>query len=64
MAFTWARILFTFFIINSFFLVVWVACAKQSKQRYNNIARQIVDDDDSVAIDVPKSHPDATEQKQ
>lgn len=61
---TWARISFTFLIIISFFLVVWAACAKQSKQRYNNIARQIVDDDDSVAIDVPKSHPDATEQKQ
>ena len=61
---TWARISFTFLIIISFFLVVWVACAKQSKQRYNNIARQIVEDDYSVASDVPKSNPDATEQKQ
>ena len=61
---TWARISFTFLIIISFFLVVWVARGKQSKQRYNDIARQIVDDDDSVATDVPKSHPDATEQKQ
>ena len=61
---TWARISFTFLIIISFFLVVWVACANQSKQRYDNIARQIVADDDSVAIYVPKSPPDVKEQKQ
>lgn len=60
---TWARIAFTLLVIVSFFVVVWIACSKQSKQRYNDIARQIVEDNDSVEANEPEFHADETEHK-
>lgn len=61
---TWARIAFTLLVIVSFFIIVWIACGRQSKERYDDIAKQIVDDNDSVEATVPKSHSDETEHKE
>ena len=59
----WARMAFTLLVMVSFFLIVWVACGRQSKQRYNDIAKQIVDDNDSITATSPKLHAGDTEQK-
>lgn len=60
---TWARIAFTLLVIVSFFVIVGITLGRKSKQRYHDIAQQIVDDDDSVKADSPKLPADDTEQK-
>ncbi|TDR82732.1 cbb3-type cytochrome oxidase subunit 3 [Paludibacterium purpuratum] len=46
-----ARELFTVFCFVSFLLFAWVAYSKRSKQRYNEVANMIIDDDDTPKED-------------
>ncbi|MBV8047743.1 MAG: cbb3-type cytochrome c oxidase subunit 3 [Paludibacterium sp.] len=41
-----AHELFTVFCFVSFLVFAWVAYSKRSKQRYNDVAKMIIDDDD------------------
>ncbi|BEV73706.1 MULTISPECIES: cbb3-type cytochrome c oxidase subunit 3 [unclassified Paludibacterium] len=42
-----ARELFTVFCFASFLVFAWVAYSKRSKKRYNDVAKMIIDDDDT-----------------
>jgi len=42
-----ARELFTVFCFVSFLLFGWIAYSKSSKKRYKEVARMVIDDDDT-----------------